>query len=156
MERFKIAHEIFSIEKVYQATTEDVFNAWASAEAKANWFFGPQDWTLLQRELDFRVGGTEILHGRFASGLESLYRAQFYLIEPKEQLVFTYDMVMNGKLFSVSIASVEIESVSSQESKLKFTEQVAFLGDVEGGAGVASRKEGTQLLLNRLSDYVER
>ncbi|TGL57693.1 SRPBCC domain-containing protein [Leptospira sarikeiensis] len=155
MERLKVAHEIFSIEKVYEASAEEVFSAWSSLEARAQWFIGPSGWEVVERKLDFKVGGKEILHGRFENGRETLYRAEFYNIIPNERIVFVYDMHVHKTLHSVSIASVELESVDPKNTRLKFTEQVAFLDDTVGSAGVASRKEGTSVILDRLTIFLE-
>ncbi|EPG74438.1 hypothetical protein LEP1GSC058_4024 [Leptospira fainei serovar Hurstbridge str. BUT 6] len=156
MEKLKVAHEIFSIEKVYKSSREAVFSAWTNLDAKAQWFIGPGDWTLVDRKLDFQVGGKEILHGRFASGRETLYRAEFYNILPNERIVFVYDMHVHKTLHSVSIASVEIEEMDKTNTRLKFTEQVAFLDDTVGSQGVASRREGTMALIDKLADYLRK
>ncbi len=155
MEKLKVAHEIFSIEKIYKASSESVFSAWGDLDAKAQWFIGPGDWKVVERKLDFREGGKEVLHGRFENGRETLYRAEFYNIIPNERIVFVYDMHVHKTLHSVSIASVEIEKVDSSSTKLRFTEQVAFLDDTIGSQGVASRREGTLAHLVRLVDYLE-
>lgn len=156
MENLKIAHEIFSIERVYQSDPESVYSAWSNVEAKANWFIGPGDWSVVQRKLDFRIGGEEILHGRFPNGKETLYKARFSDLIENQRIVFVYDMILSGKIHSVSIASIEIEKVDSSSTKLTFTEQVAFLDQTIGREGVASRKEGTLAHLIRLTDYLEK
>ncbi|GBF37034.1 SRPBCC domain-containing protein [Leptospira johnsonii] len=156
MENLKVAHEIFSIERVYQSDPESVYSAWSNVEAKGNWFIGPGDWSVVQRKLDFRIGGEEILHGRFPNGKETLYKARFSDLIENQRIVFVYDMILSGKIHSVSIASVEIEKVDSSNTKLTFTEQVAFLDQTVGREGVASRKEGTLALLVKLTDYLEK
>lgn len=152
----KVAHEIFSIERVYQSSPESVYSAWSNVEAKSNWFIGPGEWSVVQRKLDFRVGGEETLHGRFPNGRETLYKARFSDLIENQRIVFTYDMILSGKIHSVSIASVEIEKVDSSDTKLTFTEQVAFLDGTFGREGMASRREGTLAHLIRLTDYLEK
>lgn len=156
MENLKIAHEIFSIERVYKSDPGSVYSAWSNVEAKSNWFIGPGDWSVVQRKLDFRIGGEEILHGRFPNGKETLYKARFSDLIENQRIVFVYDMILSGKIHSVSIASIEIEKVDSSSTKLTFTEQVAFLDQTIGREGVASRKEGTLAHLIRLTDYLEK
>ena len=64
-----VVHGSFTIERTYAAKVPRVFAAWADIETKARWFIGPPDtWKLLQRELDFRVGGKELLRGEHSSG----------------------------------------------------------------------------------------
>jgi uncharacterized protein YndB with AHSA1/START domain len=156
MKHSKIAHGTFTIEKTYNASAEAVFSAWGDSESRAQWFVGPDDWKVIRRELDFRVGGLEVLHGRFGNGYEPLYESRFYSIVPHQRILFVYDMHLNGEHHSVSLASVEIESLESKKTRLTFTEQVAFLDGTQGGEGTASREEGTLALLNQLAGFLER
>ncbi len=110
-----------------------VFAAWADPEVKANWFVAPENWTLVRRELDFRVGGQEVLHGRFSGGSETIYSARY-----KHQ--------------SVSIATVEIKT-DGEAARLIFTEQVAFL---DGKDGTAARERGTAAHLDRIAVQLRR
>ena len=71
-----IAHGSFTIERIYDAPPASVFNAWSDPALKAKWFIGPPGWTQIARELDFRVGGEELLHGRFST-METLFEARF-------------------------------------------------------------------------------
>jgi hypothetical protein len=56
-------HTTFVIERTFAASPARVFAAWATPEAKAQWFRGPDEWKQTQRKLDFRVGGWEHLSG---------------------------------------------------------------------------------------------
>jgi uncharacterized protein YndB with AHSA1/START domain len=154
MKHSKIAHGTFTIEKTYKAPAETVFSAWANLESRAQWFVGPGDWKPVRREMDFRVGGLEVLHSRFGNGYEPLYESRFYSIVPNRQIVFVYDMHLNGEHHSVSLASVEIESLEPQTTRLTFTEQVAFLDGTSGQEGTKDREEGTLDLLNRLTGFL--
>jgi uncharacterized protein YndB with AHSA1/START domain len=146
----KITHDSFVIEKIYNASSESVFAAWGDIKSKAQWFIGPDDWKPIRREIDFRVGGLEVLHGKFGNGFEPHYEARFYSIIPNERIVFVYDMHLNGNHHSVSIASVEVESLGVKKTRLTFTEQVSFMDGTDGIKGSASRREGTLSHLNRL------
>src|SRR5256885_9139819 len=65
----KTIHGSFAIDRAYRAPPERVFAAWADLETKARWFIGPEGkWKLRRRELDFRVGGQEVLGGEFHGG----------------------------------------------------------------------------------------
>lgn len=152
-----IEHGSFSIERTYDASPEEVFAAWSDAEAKARWFIGPENWTLVKRELDFRIGGHELLHGRFASGRDTIYTARFHDIVPDARIVYVYDMHYEMHLerthHSVSIATVEFESVNKQ-TRLVFVEQVAFLDGTNGLEGTAAREHGTAAHLERLRGHI--
>ncbi len=150
----KIAHGSFTIEKVYKASAEAVFSAWSDLESRAQWFVGPGDWKPIRREMDFRVGGKEVLHSRFGSGYEPLYEARFHRIIQNQQIAFVYDMYLNGEHHSLSLASVEIESLDTEKTRLIFTEQVAFFDGTAGREGAKDREHGTTELLNLLAGFL--
>jgi uncharacterized protein YndB with AHSA1/START domain len=146
----RIAHDRFVIERVYAFPCSEVFAAWSDPEVKAQWFIGPSGWKAVRRELDFRVGGEEVLHGRFATG-ETLFRARYHHIEPDARIVYDYDMWLSGKAHSVSLASVELIDRGAK-TQLIFTEQVAFL---DGTANADARKHGTAAHLDRIAGVLQ-
>lgn len=75
MSKRSATHGTFTLERVYDAAPARVFKAWADPTIKARWFVGPADWQLLERAIDFRVGGTERLSGRKGSGIVSTFDA---------------------------------------------------------------------------------
>jgi uncharacterized protein YndB with AHSA1/START domain len=139
-------HATFSIERTYEASASQVFKGWADPSAKARWFIGPEGWKETLRELDFRVGGRERLSGIHPGGRTSDYDARYWDIVPNQRLVFTYEMHAGGKRISVSLATVELKSVSVG-TRLTFAEQAAFLDGFEDGGG---RERGTRAHLERL------
>lgn len=145
-----IGHGTFTLERHYPVSRARVFAAWASSEAKARWFIGPEGWSCVRRELDFTTGGTEVLVGRFASGRETRYTARFHAIEPDSRLVFVYDMHLNEVHHSVSLATVEL-GTAGEQTRLTFTEQVAFLDGTPAEEGTPARERGTALHLDRLA-----
>jgi uncharacterized protein YndB with AHSA1/START domain len=145
----EIAHGKFVIERIYDASPARVFSAWVDPAVKARWFVGPEGWTLIERKLDFRVGGQELLHGRFAAR-ETHFRAQFHSIVVDARIVFTYDMRLGDQHHSVSLATVEL-APSGRGTRLIFTEQVAFLDGTDGNEGTVSRQLGTAAHLDRLA-----
>jgi len=140
-------HATFVIERAYLAPPARVFAAWASADAKARWFSGPADkWTLKQRELDFRVGGRELLVGSFTGGSVSAFESRYQDIVPNQRIVYSYDMHIEDRRISVSLATVVFE-VSGVGTKLTLTEQGVFL---DGLDTPTSREAGTRALLENL------
>ncbi len=145
-----VTHGSFILERSYEASPAQVFAAWADPDLKARWFIGPDDWMPVRRELDLRVGGQELLQGRFAkSGRETLFTARYHDIVADERLVYVYDMHIAGKLHSTSLATVEMRPRRAG-TQLVFTEQVAFLDGTDGAQGTASRERGTAAHLERL------
>lgn len=143
-------HGTFTLRRNYKASAERLYQAWTDIEMKARWFVGPDSWKLLERSLDLRVGGTEILRGRTDTGLETLYAARYYAIVPNEQLVYVYDMHLGGKHHSLTVATVEI-APSGTGSSLVFTEQVVFLDGTTSESGIKSRQHGVGSHLDRIA-----
>jgi uncharacterized protein YndB with AHSA1/START domain len=144
-------HGDFSINRVYDAAPADVWAAWADLDTKARWFIGPEGWSLVERRMDLRVGGIEILHGRFAAnGVETLFTARYHLVEEGARLVYVYDMHLSGRHHSVSLATVEFIG-DPEGTRLRFTEQVTFVDGTDGRDGTLSRKRGTAAHLERIA-----
>jgi uncharacterized protein YndB with AHSA1/START domain len=149
-------HGTFTIERRYEASPARVFAAFADPAIKARWFIGPPDrWKILKRELDFRVGGSERLQGRLDGKIETLYTARYHEILPDRRIVLVYDMHVDGRHHSLSIATVEMTPESSK-TYFTFTEQVVFLDGTDGAAGASSRQRGTADHLDRLGKALGR
>lgn len=143
----------FSIERTFTSNVARVFAAWIDAEWKARWFSGPEGkWRLVHRDVDVRVGGSEVLHGVFANETESIFTARYHDIVPNTRLIYAYDMHHDGVHLSVSLASVEFEATKSGGTKMRFTEHASYLN---GEDGTESRREGTSALVDRIGGVVE-
>jgi uncharacterized protein YndB with AHSA1/START domain len=138
-------HGSFTIERVYDAAPARVFNAWADPEAKARWFAGPADWQLVDRRIDFRVGGREHLSGRRADFM-SIFDGVYHDIVPDQRIIYSYDMHLDRRHISVSLATVEFEAEGAG-TRLVFTEQAVFLDGYDDAGG---RERGTRVLLDQL------
>lgn len=91
-------HASVAIERSFAATPARVFEAWADPAAKARWFIGPPGkWTVQQRGLDFRVGGSERLSGTLADGKVTRFDAIYRDIVKDRRLVYVYDMCLAGR-----------------------------------------------------------
>lgn len=145
-----LVHGSFTIERRYEASATQVFAAWADPEVKALWFIGPPGWSVVRRELDFRVGGSEVLQGRLPSGMETSFTARYHDIVPDQRMVYDYDMHLNGQFHSVSLATVEIRA-EGDAARLIFNEQVVFL---DGTKDSSSREHGTAAHLDRMRNFI--
>ena len=145
------AHGMFCIERIYPASPARVFRAFQDPVAKAAWFNGGPECTILAQEMDFRVGGREQSRGRWTSGHVSHFDAIYHDIIPNERIVFSYDMYVDDAKISVSLTTVEIKA-SGAGTRLIFTEQDVFLDGFEDNGG---REHGTGEVLDRLGKSLE-
>jgi uncharacterized protein YndB with AHSA1/START domain len=150
MSKRKVAHDSFTLERVYPASPAKVFKAWARAESKARWFVGPPGWQQQKRELDFRVGGQEIVIGQVPDHLPHHFLATYHDIVDNQRIVYSYHMLIGDTPISVSLATVQIEPEGSG-TRLTFTEQCAFLDDFDDNGG---RKEGTGYMLDNIGKFL--
>jgi uncharacterized protein YndB with AHSA1/START domain len=141
-----VQHGSFTIERNYDAPVATVFKAFVDKEAKARWFSAPMECTDVIREQDFRIGGRDRLKATWPGGRISDFRCEYRDIVENERIVYVYDMHIDGKKISVSLATVQFAK-SSKGTRLTVTEQSAFL-DSYDDAG--SREHGTKLLLDAL------
>ena len=139
-------HGTFTLERVYDAAPARVFKACADPAIKARWFMGLADWRLLERSIDFRIGGKERLSGRKGSGIVSTFDAVYHDIVPDQRIIYCYDMRLDEVHISASLATVELAPAGSG-TRLAFTEQAAFL---DGYDDAGSRERGTRILLEQL------
>ncbi len=142
-----VVHATFDLERTYDAPVAKVWKALTDAEAKQKWFTGtPGRWDLIERRMDVRVGGREILKGRWDSGLVSTFDAIYHDVVPSERLVYAYQMFLDERKISVSLATLQLLA-QGERTTLKVTEQGAFL---DGYDDAGSRERGTGLLLDAL------
>jgi uncharacterized protein YndB with AHSA1/START domain len=142
-----VVHGAFHIERTYNATPEQVYKALSDEAAKNRWFHGPQGWRPIERFMDFRVGGRERAKGRFEGGVTTTFDAIYHDIVPRERIVYTYEMHLDDRKISVSLATLQIELAGAGRTKLKVSEQGAFL---DGYDDAGSREHGTGDLLDKL------
>ena len=148
-----VAYGVFTIERTYQSVTpQRVFDAFASAEGKNNWFTAPNDrWVIVERTMDFRVGGRERLKGQWKTGMVTEFDATYFDIVPGERIVYAYEMHLDERKISVSLATFEFKPMGTG-TKLIMTEQGAFL---DGYDDSGSRESGSRDLIDKLSAYLE-
>ncbi|MGA2777637.1 MAG: SRPBCC family protein [Steroidobacteraceae bacterium] len=141
-----VVHATFRIERTYPAAAAQVFQALTDPAAKAKWFTGGSGYTLLSREMDVRPGGREHLKGRWESGVVSCFDAVYFDVVKNQRLVYAYEMHMNDKKISVSLATIELQA-SGTGTRLVMSEQGAFL---DGHDDAGSRERGSNFLLDAL------
>lgn len=147
-------HDTFVIERTLNHPVAAVYAAFADHEAKTRWFGGPKEqWKALERSFDFRVGGSERAAGVWAdSGVVSRFDATYFDIQPEARIVYAYEMHLNDKKISVSLATIEFEATGAG-TKLTITEQGVFL---DGYDDAGSRKHGTGLLMDAMEASLQK
>ncbi len=142
-----VAHATFHLERSYDAPVARVWRALTDEAAKQKWFGGtPGSWELLEQRMDVRPGGRERLKGRWQGGVVSTFDAVYHDVIPNERLVYSYEMHLDDKKISVSLATIQLKA-GNGKTTLMVTEQGAFL---DGYDDAGSREHGTGLLLDAL------
>jgi uncharacterized protein YndB with AHSA1/START domain len=140
-------HSTFDLERTYEAPLARVWKALTDMTAKEKWFAGsPGKWQVLERQMDVRVGGRELLRGRWDSGIVTTFDAVYQDVISHERLVYTYQMFIDQRKISVSLATLQLTAQGARTT-LKVSEQGAFL---DGYDDAGSREHGTGLLLGAL------
>lgn len=147
-----VVHDTFVIDRIYAAGVSRVFNAFADPDTKKKWW-GDDDFEKVRDHvIDFRVGGRESLAGRLPDGSATVtYDALYQDIVPDSRFVYSYEMTINDRRISVSVATVEFYPEGTG-TRLLVTEQGAYLDGLDTRA---QREAGTQDLLDALGTYLE-
>jgi uncharacterized protein YndB with AHSA1/START domain len=147
-----VVHDTFVIERDFSASPTRVFGAFADPAVKVKWFGDPGLETPMQHPNDFRVGGRESFAGDAPDGGPTFtYDALYQDIVDNERIVYSYDMTMNGRRISVSVATIEF-IVDGTGTHLILTEQGVFLDGLDTSA---ARHQGTEGLMDALGRYLD-
>ncbi len=103
----------FTIERHFHQSPAQTFQAFGDPDLRRRWFRVPESWTDTEWSLDFRIGGGEVNAGRDQRGTRHLFRSRFHDITDGERIVFAYDMLLDDRLTSVSLTTVELHPGAS-------------------------------------------
>ena len=101
--------------------------------------------------MDVRVGGRERVVGQAGTGRLTTFDATYLDVQERERLVYAYQMWLDDRKISVSLATMELLETGAG-TRLKMTEQGAFL---DGYDDAGSREAGTADLLDRIGESLE-
>ena len=146
-----VIHDTFVIERTYPVSSAQVFKALTDPAAKAKWHTGGNGYTVLARAMDVRPGGREHVKGRWESGVVVTYDALYHDVVADERIVYAYEMHLDDRKISVSLATLELKPAGSN-THLVMTEQGAFLDGYDDGG---SREHGSTLLLDALGNSLK-
>lgn len=143
-------HATFEIERTFPHLPEHVFAAFADLDIKSRWFGGAEYIRDGKQALDFREGGTEHLYGSH-DGKQMTYDVRYVDIVPDVRIIYTYEMTMDGRRISATVAAVELAPVEGG-THLKLTEHGIYL---DGQDQMAAREHGTNVLIDRLATTLD-
>ena len=140
----------WTVEREYPHPPAAVFAAWANPAVKVQWFDLSRAEDSNYRS-DFRVGGAESFSTPEGASPRFTYDAEYRDLVESERIVFTYEMSMNSRRISVSVATVEFETTETG-TRLRFTEQGVYLDGLDTGD---SRRIGTTAQLEALGAVLD-
>lgn len=142
-----VVHATFRLERLYEAPVARVWKAFTDEREKAKWFgVAVSELTVIERQMDVRVHGRERLKGRWKGGVVSTFDAHYHDVIPNERLIYSYEMHLDERKISVSLATIALQS-EENKTRVTVTEQGAFL---DGYDDAGAREHGTGLLLDTL------
>jgi uncharacterized protein YndB with AHSA1/START domain len=141
----------FAIERHFRQAPTQAFQAFSDPALKSRWFGAPGSWTEKEWSLDFHVGGGELSAGRDDHGHHHLFRSRYHDIVEGDRIVFAYDLLLDHRLVSVSLTTIQLEPGDPGGTRLIFTEHGAFFDELEDPA---EREHGTGLLLDGLETFL--
>jgi uncharacterized protein YndB with AHSA1/START domain len=153
MEVPSVNHSTFVINRSYPTTVERVFAAFANPAKKRRWFVEGPHKEIDQYQMDFQVGGTELVRYHYVQGspypdAPFVNTGSFQDIVSNRRIVHASTMSLNGKCFSASLITFEFLP-SDAGVNLVFTFQGAFF---EGSDGPQIREMGWNKLLDQLAE----
>ena len=156
MSERSVTHATFVIERSYPTPPQRVFAAFSDPMKKRRWFAGGEGKQVDAFEMDFRVGGKEMMTVRLPEttpfpDVPCTNDTTYQDIEGESRIVIAYTMTLGGRRISASLATFEFLAVE-KGTKLVFTEQAAFF---EGADGPQMREEGWRHLLDSLGTELE-
>lgn len=104
----EITHSTFTLDRRYPASVEQVFEAWATPEARRRWMAQGAE-----HSPDFVVGALETVKGFDPEGRALTYEARYAEIVPNERILTTSTLHTEERLSTVSVTSVEFRARSS-------------------------------------------
>jgi uncharacterized protein YndB with AHSA1/START domain len=116
--------QVLRIERTFEASAEDVFDAWTSPEVMRRWFHVLADWDTPEAEVDLQIGGKVRVVMRGPDGETHAMGGEYQVIERPHRLVMTWtffdDDPGNEQLieltFSEAEGSTTVQMINSQIS----------------------------------------
>lgn len=123
----EIEHTTFVIERELPGSPRHAFRFWSEPDLKERWTSCHPEWTVLEDKFDFRAGGLEVKRWRTPEGDELTFHAFYLDVVAQQRIIYAYEMSFKGERLSASLVTIEL-TPSAAQTRMKFTEQAAFLG----------------------------
>jgi uncharacterized protein YndB with AHSA1/START domain len=151
-----VVHNTFVIEKNYPKAPDKVFAAFRNPARKKGWYAGGGAHDVVSYDLDFRVGGREVLVGKMKpgtpiAGAMLTWASSYEDISENRRIVFCQTLDRDGARISVALITAELMEQCAG-CRLVFTHQAAFF---EGADGPQMREHGWRYLLDAVSAALE-
>jgi uncharacterized protein YndB with AHSA1/START domain len=101
---------VVRIERTFDASAEEVFDAWTNPEVMRRWFHCEPDWDTPEAEVHLRVGGKVRIVMRRPDGTEVKAHGEYTLIDRPHRLVTTWtfdDDPSNEQLLELTFSESE-------------------------------------------------
>lgn len=149
-------HNTFVIEKAYPKGPDKVFEAFRDQAKKERWYAAGGAHDVVSYDLDFRVGGKEVLVGRMKpgapiAGAVLTWTQTYEVIEDARRIVFTQTLDVGDRRISVALITAEFVDGGSG-CRLVFTHQAAYF---EPADGPQMREYGWRTLLDALGGALD-
>ena len=145
-----VIHSTFVLERKLKASPERVFASFADPATKRRWFYESTNHELQHHASDFREGGAEQAKMKMGAGpiagMVITNDSVYEVIQLNRRIVTAYRMSLDGRPFSVSVATIELIPAGAG-TELILTHQGVYL---EGADGPEMRKGGWEHLLGKL------
>lgn len=105
--------KVLEIIELFDATPENVFNAWTDRTAFMSWY-GPQGFTTTFCEMDVRVGGAWRACIQSPTGEEYWMKGRYVEIVPPHRLVFTYGDGSDKPQMGETVVIIEFNRVGDK------------------------------------------
>jgi uncharacterized protein YndB with AHSA1/START domain len=145
----EIKHESFTITRTFAKCRAHVWSAWSDRDKKWRWLTGATE-TSPDYVMDFRVGGSE--RSAFTSPMgKHENHTTYFDIRDEEHIVYAYSMSVNGRVHSVSVATVTFAD-DGGGTRMTYAEQITMIGPSDGAEG---RQHGWNALFDKVEPLLE-
>jgi uncharacterized protein YndB with AHSA1/START domain len=80
----------FKLERTFDASPQDVFDAWTNPEVLKRWWAAEPTWTSPGCDVDLRVGGSYVLRMQTDDGELHVVGGEYREVAPPHRLVYTW------------------------------------------------------------------